>query len=207
VSQKALLVAVTNNLRAVTVSILPQELILNFYYENAPSEQEIILCEKVFKKVCSDFYDIFVKIQTIVLSQPIPIPIKKRDQWVYHRYEGNPFFFKIKTFFKDVSIAYLRCASQFALLGSVTNNLRAVSIAIQGKDLILNFYYSKSLENNLDSIYQANLAEMAYYDVILRFAGVGGTLNRFIIPETENILLQNGAIWVYKRYEKIFLDT
>lgn len=89
----------TSNLRAVTVTMLEEKLMLNFYYENLPSENEIELSQVASTEVLSGFtIFILVKEQQIVLPQSKSIPLRNEDILVYHRYEGHPFD-KIKIFF------------------------------------------------------------------------------------------------------------
>jgi len=206
-SQVALLGFVTSNLRALTVSILPQELMLNFYYENKPTEEEIKLSQVVSKKVASGFNNILVKEQQILLPQPQPVPVKKKDQWIYQRFEGNPRPFKIQTLFKDITLKSVRCALQFALLGSVTPNLRAVSIGFIEKDLTINFYYDKKRQNNSQDPYEEHLPPRTYFNTVSSFDGATGKVNCFVIPEPEKIPLQGDSIWVYIRYEKTPSDS
>lgn len=201
VSQGALLGAVTSNLRALAVTVLPNDLTLNFFYENEPTDEEVELSQVASTEVLSGFR-IFISVreQQILLPQPEPIPLKNEDLLVYYRYEGNSIA-KIKTLFNDVTIASVRMASQYALLGAITSNLRAVSIVFIDKDLTLNFYYDKKQGNE-----EIDLSEIVMKDFISCFESATGKVQRFIIPEPERIALQENGIWAYWRYEEYLID-
>jgi hypothetical protein len=84
-SQVALLGAVTNNLRAVTVSNVENKLTFNFYYEHQPSDEEIEISEIVASEVLSDFTNVDVHVKRVILSAPQKIP--NEGFWVYHKKE------------------------------------------------------------------------------------------------------------------------
>jgi hypothetical protein len=201
-SQLALLEVVTINLRAVIVSMLPEELLFNFYYEKTPSVEEINLSQLFLKRISSHLEDKLVRYQLIVLPQIEVVSIKRKDQVVYQRYEGDSHLFKIRTFFNEFSITNIRAAFQFALLGCITRNLRAISIMILEKNATVNFYYNRNKIKDEGVLFiriPINFSSC--------FEGVTTDTNSFIIPEPEQIRLQKNAIWVYKRYEKDFLAT
>lgn len=56
----------------------------------------------------------------------------------------------------------LRAASQIALLGAVTINLRAVNILLEERQILINFYYEK-INNEEEEIPEIVAAEMITY--------------------------------------------
>lgn len=199
VIQRALLNSITNNLRAVTTSIamLPQKLTLNFFYENIPTENEIELSQIVSTEVFSGFKIIVdVREKQIILPISETLDIEGQDLLVYYRYEKKYIEKEVISFMK-LEISSVKIASQYALLGAVTNNLRAVSISFIEKKLALYFYYDKAPSNE-----EIDLSEKAREKIISCFEKIRGEIKRFIIPEPERIPLQNDGIWVYWRYEE-----
>lgn len=83
--QVALLGAITSNLRAVTVTNLNNELILYFYYENHPADEEVEISEIVASEIMSDFINISIEVKRIVSSTSEKIP--SEGIWVYHKKE------------------------------------------------------------------------------------------------------------------------
>lgn len=202
-SQAALLGIVTNNLNALTITMLSKELIINFYYDNAPSQEEIHLSKIFSKKIALDLSNFVVKVFHVVLKNQQLIPINKEDQWVFYRQkEKNSPLFKIKTFFNDVNLASVKSASQFALLGCVTSNLRAVSMTLLDNEFILNFYYDKKLDK-MEDVYEWGFSQSTFANIISSFKKITGKINRFLIPEPEKLFLEEDSFWIYMRYEKI----
>lgn len=197
ITQVLLLETVTTNLRAMTISLQSQELVLNFYYEKEPTEDEISLYKAVLKKVSLIFTFKSVIGKQIVLPKPESIPLKKFDQWIFCRFEKKPSLFKIKTFFKEITKLNILMASQYALLGNVTENLRAVSLESVGNDLSYFFFYDKDL-NHEDKY----LSDVIKSDVLWSIEGVSGSLKRFLLPYPEKIPLKEGHMLIYKRYEE-----
>ncbi len=56
----------------------------------------------------------------------------------------------------------IRAAAQIALLGAVTNNLRAINVLQEGKKILVNFYYEK-INNEEEEIPEIFAAEMITY--------------------------------------------
>lgn len=199
VIQCALLNAITNNLRAVTASVamLPQKLVLNFYYENPPTENEIELSQIVSTEVLSGFKIIVdVREKQIILPLYEPLPIEGKDILVYYRYEKKYIEKEIVSFDK-LEIVSVKLASQYALLGAVTNNLRAVSISYIEEKITSYFYYDKAPSDE-----EIDLSEKVTENIISCFEKISGEIKRFVIPEPERIPLINDGIWVYWRYEE-----
>lgn len=200
VVQVALLGAVTSNLRAVIVTVLSQELKLYFYYESEPTEEEVELSRVTSTEVFSDFINVSVEEQQIVLPKSEPIPFKNGDLWVYYRYEGN-LINKIKQTFNEITVSSISSASQIALLGAVTSNLRAVLVAFTENDLTLNFYYDKEPSNK-----EIELSENVLQEVVSSFEKAIGKVERFVIPEPEKDSFRDQGMSVYWRYEEYLED-
>jgi len=199
--QIALLGCVTSNLRAVTVSMLSKEILLNFYYENKPTVDEVDLSQVVSTEFLSSLRVlVFVGEQQIVLPQSESVPVKDEDLLVYHRYE-ECFTNKINTLFKDITLTSACVASQIALLGATTNDLRAVSVAFLEKDLTLYFYYEKEPTN-----VEIELSEVVMKNLISIFEDSMGKVKRFVIPEPEKDSFRNEGSNVYFRYEEYLAD-
>jgi hypothetical protein len=79
------------------------------------------------------------------------------------------------------NILNIRAASQIALLGAVTLNLRAVNIIQVGKKILTNFYYEK-LENDEEEIPEVFATEMFSY-----FEDYEITANTIILPLSKAI--------------------
>ncbi|MCH9609834.1 MAG: hypothetical protein S4CHLAM45_01960 [Chlamydiales bacterium] len=58
----------------------------------------------------------------------------------------------------------IRAASQIALLGAVTKNLRAINILHEGKKILVNFYYKKinDKEEEIPEIFATEM--IAYFE-------------------------------------------
>ena len=80
----ALLGAVTNNLRAVTVSTLENEIIQYFYYEHQPNNEEIEISAIVASEVISDFIQVSLQVKhagfTFTIKSPYFIKWGKKTK-------------------------------------------------------------------------------------------------------------------------------
>lgn len=75
----------------------------------------------------------------------------------------------------------IRAASQIALLGAVTKNLRAINVIYNEKKLLINFYYEKiTLEE--EEIPKVFATEMISY-----FEDYNINVNSIILPKTETL--------------------
>ena len=83
--QVALLGAITPNLRAVNTQIKDHLMELYFYYEAAASEEEVDLSEIVATELLSDFIEIRVNVNRVIL--PIRQPIPEQELRIFHRSE------------------------------------------------------------------------------------------------------------------------
>jgi len=197
-TQRALWGAVTGNLRAVTVTIIDNEIMLYFYYDKEPTENEVELSQIASTEVVSDFL-VMIGEKQIVLPQPEPIPLMN-GELVYHRYEGKPIPI-VKTFFKDLTIFTAREVSERILIGVITNNVRAVLITSHENKLTLYFYYDKEPSNE-----EVIISESALQDLLACFEGVTGSVKRFVVPEPENKSFRDNGSSVYWRYEEYLID-
>ena len=57
----------------------------------------------------------------------------------------------------------VRAASQIALLGAVTKNLRAINVIQEGKKILVNFYYEKINDEEEEEIPEIFATEMIAY--------------------------------------------
>jgi len=201
-SQDLLVETITTNLRAITINLQPKEQVFIFYYEKQPTEDEVSLYNAVLKKISLIFTNTSVIGKKIVLPKPEPIPLRQFDQWIFCRYEKNASLFKIKTFYKEITKLNILMASQYALLGNIAENLRAISLESVGNDLSYFFFYDK--DPNHEDKY---LSDVIKSDVLWSIEGVSGSLKRFVLPEPEKIPSQEGHVLVYRRYEKEPLDS
>lgn len=88
--QRALLGRVTPNLRAVTIDTKNNEIILYFYYDKPPSEDEQEMSSLADTDFISDFPawpEAKTDCKVITLAYPEKIP--SADLYAYHRFEGN----------------------------------------------------------------------------------------------------------------------
>ena len=83
--QVALLGSITPNLRAINANLRENNIELYFYYENPPSEEEEELSEIVVTEIYSDFIDISITINRVVLCLSEKIP--ELGLRIFHRKE------------------------------------------------------------------------------------------------------------------------
>lgn len=83
--QIALLGAVTPNLRGVNALIQGQNLIIKFYYEHPPDEEEEDLAEIVGTEVYASLVDFQVEVMVEILPKSVILP--EEGLRVYHRQE------------------------------------------------------------------------------------------------------------------------
>lgn len=77
---------ITPNVRKVSVEFVENTIIVHFYYEKKPTEQEIELSEDAVTEVIADFSEpILIKCQRQVVE--MPKQIKSIGFLVYSRYE------------------------------------------------------------------------------------------------------------------------
>ena len=81
-------------------------------------------------------------------------------------------------------ILNIRAASQIALLGAVTKNLRAVNVILQGKKISINFYYEQISEEE-EEIPEIFATEMISYfeDYAINANSITLSLSRSIPEE------------------------
>lgn len=81
----SLIDAVTQNLRALYALFLNDEILLKFFYEDSPTEEEIDLSEVISSEAIADLPGWCVKSQREVIARMKPIP--KEGMPIYKRYE------------------------------------------------------------------------------------------------------------------------
>jgi hypothetical protein len=90
--QRALLGAITPNLRGVACGVDSRLISIDFFFDGPFSEDDHERCEVVASEVISDFTDFpDLKISTNVLEYPAPQPMKTKEGnfWVYERFEAR----------------------------------------------------------------------------------------------------------------------
>jgi hypothetical protein len=102
----------------------------------------------------------------------------------------------------SITVASARCILQIALLGSVTNNLRAVFTVININNYNIYFYYHEEPSEK-----EIDLSEIVSTEVICQYDDVSAEIIRSVIPEPEKIPLKENGIWVYHRYEEYLEDN
>ncbi len=85
--QRALLGRVTPNLRAVHINIDNEQIILSFYYDKSPSEEEIELSSLADTDFISDFPGPEFKTDCKVLVVPYPQMLPGAQFYAYQRFE------------------------------------------------------------------------------------------------------------------------
>jgi len=207
-TQGALFGSVTNNLRAVKVEFGNNFITLNFYYDKIPSEFEDETSEIVGTEVISDFGDILFKALTDfrVKKKHLPYPNKIPDQgvWVYYRHEPtlkDQYDFETpKELMEEMSTKLLqvrvRISVQKALLGRITENLRAVQVECSNELVFLHFYY-----NEQPTEVDIKLAEEATKEISTIFSNeVKKFKNETVhIPYPDKV--PSREYWIFFRYE------
>ena len=75
----------------------------------------------------------------------------------------------------------IRAASQIALLGAVTKNLRAINVLQEGKKILVNFYYEKINEE------EEEIPEIFATEMIAYFEDYDVNAYSIILPLSETI--------------------
>lgn len=87
VSQVALLGAVTHNLRGIVIECKNKNIKIFFYYNHAPTDNEVELAEIVATEIIADFTEYTIATEKITFPFPKKIPPREEGIFVYHRYE------------------------------------------------------------------------------------------------------------------------
>lgn len=142
--QISLLNCVTPSLRWVNIVQFENNIILNFYYDFiAEGEEE--LPDEVEAEMWGFYYG-RAEIATNIIISRFPNPIPQEGLCVYCRIgEINQLFNKVEKNLEDKINTQLLIsqATQIALMGCVTSNLRKILLEEEGNKIILHFYYDK----------------------------------------------------------------
>ena len=86
-AQRALLGAITPNVRGVTVAYNNQQLTLRAYYDKDPLEEEKELLDFALGEMVADFYPSIEKYLFEPQVLPYPMKMAMLSDWVYVRHE------------------------------------------------------------------------------------------------------------------------
>ena len=142
--QISLLNCVTPSLRWVNIVQSENNIVLNFYYDFI-SEGENELPDEVEAEMWGFYYG-RAEISTNIIISRFPNPIPQEGLCVYCRSgEINQLFNKVDKKLEDNINTHLLIsqATQIALLGYVTPNLRKILFEEKDDRIILHFYYDK----------------------------------------------------------------
>lgn len=141
--QRALLDAVTPQLRAVILESNSKEKIQSFlFYYDGEITGELFDLASIASTEASCSLDYSTNEQILRLDYPQKIPAKGR--FAYLRYESNPSSFPIESYIelldKAPLMAFFLLGVQQALLGRVTPNLRSVTVDVNNSSKILSIF-------------------------------------------------------------------
>lgn len=152
--QRSLLDIVTADLRAVVVDLCENRLYLDYYYDGAVPEHDIERWSCAMTEAsaamgidcCTD-----EKIERLDFPKPIPFigPSRGRGYLAFLRWEpggptvdpANIFRIQQEQNIEDVPEAYALLAANNALLGKVSPELRAVTVAVPSGSKLLRVYF------------------------------------------------------------------
>jgi hypothetical protein len=89
-----------------------------------------------------------------------------------------------------ITISALRCSSQVALLGAVTENLKAASIVFNEKNIAMSFYYE-----NEPSEDEVEISEVVASEVVSDFIDAYVSVHRSVCSKHPK--LPEGGIWIF----------
>lgn len=95
----------------------------------------------------------------------------------------------------SVTVSAIRCSLQVALLGAITNNLRAVDVEFSEKKITIFFYYALPFSTE-----EIDISEIVSTEVMNDFLDVDVISERLIFPINQ-IIPQKG-IRVFHRSEQ-----
>ena|ERR1700722_13545920 len=96
----------------------------------------------------------------------------------------------------ELSILNISCVSQVALLGSVTPNLRAVSVQFSEKKITIHFFYYQKYSEE-----EEKETEIVGAKLISNFADCMLEIKKYVHPYPKKNLVK--GISVYHRYEPL----
>lgn len=199
-ASRSLLGNVSPNLRALYLTEEKNSMILQFYYDKEPSEDEWELANLTDTEFLSYFPD--VQTDFCVKNILYPMKIPNEGSCIYYRYEegGRAISYgdswNIKTFV-SVDNGSLICGGSQSLLGHVTPNLRGVYIAKENKVLSLTFYYDKE-----PTKIECQLANLAGSQLVSYFPNIQTDLRVKNLPYPSRIKIPDEAICIYFRFEE-----
>jgi len=202
--QRALIGAVTPNLRGVFVGDVMGSYILTFCYNQEPSSEEEELASVVDTEFIADFPDSQTEFKMIIT--PYPQKIFAEGHCVYRRYEPrlndgieslNATTFNSQNFnTTNMNITNLLLSAHRVLLEKVTPNLRGVFVGNINDKPILTFCYERELSSE-----EEKLASSAEIDFMSIFPPpeFKAEVKKIIIHSSQKVLAEGNC--VYKRYE------
>jgi membrane-associated HD superfamily phosphohydrolase len=201
--QRALIGAVTPNLRAVFVENAEENFILTFCYEQVPSSEEEELASVADTEFIADFPDSQTEFKIIIV--PYPQQMLLEGQCVYKRYEPllNGEIAKLEASYLDSqksnrekNITQLLLSANIILLGKVTPSLRVAFIGEINDKLILTLCYEQAL-----SLVEEKIAALAEIEFMSLFPPpqFNAEVKIIVVHPPQKVVAKGRC--VYKRYE------
>lgn len=156
-----LLGCITPNIRAVDLLYDEKAIQLFFYYEKTPSEEEKDLTEDIITEMYASIANIKIIMNRLVVPTNQPIPL--RGITVYQRYEPITEIVRDITYWEHITIETIRCAGQKSLLGTVTPNVRGMSITYEDNQLQVFYYYESSPSNLENTLFYLTIDQVKAY--------------------------------------------
>lgn len=165
--QAALLREVTPELRAVSIDLDQNEMLMHayFYCDKEISEKQLDTWQCVTTEASASMLPRFIlepKIERLDYPRQIPLKgyfiyLRKEEVGVQHKKNSFP-----RIELKEQSLGYAMLAAQHALLGVVTPELRAVTVDFNKEKLLLSiyFYYDKEVPKPLIDLWLSTIAEI-----------------------------------------------
>jgi hypothetical protein len=86
--QRALLGAISSDIRAITIELIENEVIINYYFDGAPTEEDNDVLSIVETEVLADFhYEDNIVVKSIFHQCKSPLGIEAKGFWIFHRRE------------------------------------------------------------------------------------------------------------------------
>jgi len=87
-ANRALLGAITPNLRSVTIDFNEQLLILRAYFDHAATEDEKEQIDIALTEIIADLYQDIEKYRYEPVDLAFPLKMESLKEWIYKRYEN-----------------------------------------------------------------------------------------------------------------------
>lgn len=97
-----------------------------------------------------------------------------------------------------LNISYARCISQVALLGNVTQNIRAVIMEWDESNIKLLFYYDRKPTDE-----EEDLAEQVATEIISDCTEYMIEVEKWILPFPAKVPYKEKQLFIYHRYEPL----